>query len=80
MAANIDFLLTFDVCIVYCRFHHCKGGRAIKCPYCGAENVDLEPDEDGDLVCEECGEILDVVVSCLQGVDGNKCCGRVVYV
>ena len=32
----------------------------IKCPYCGAENVGLEPDEDGDLVCEECGEILDV--------------------
>ena len=36
----------------------------IKCPYCGAENVGLEPDEDGDLVCEECGEILDVSLSC----------------
>ena len=32
----------------------------IVCDVCGTENVNPERDEDGDLVCEDCGEILPV--------------------
>ena len=28
------------------------------CVDCGHENYDLEPDEDGDYVCEECGAVI----------------------
>ena len=33
------------------------------CPSCGYENINPEPDEEGDFVCAECGEILEVKVS-----------------
>ena len=28
------------------------------CVHCGHENTNLERDEDGDLVCEECGHVI----------------------
>jgi len=31
----------------------------IVCEHCNNENVNLVPDEDGDLVCEECGHVID---------------------
>lgn len=30
----------------------------LKCAECGHENHNLEPDEDGDLVCEQCGTVI----------------------
>lgn len=35
-----------------------KSNNVICCDSCNHENVDLVPDEDGDLVCEECGNVL----------------------
>ena len=35
-----------------------KNNNGIRCDSCNHENVDLVPDEDGDLVCEECGNVL----------------------
>ena len=32
--------------------------KVILCENCNFENVNPTPDEDGDLVCEECGDIL----------------------
>ena len=37
----------------------------IVCDVCGTENINPERDEDGDLVCEDCGEILPVSLSWL---------------
>ena len=34
----------------------------LTCPGCGYGNVNPEPDEEGDYVCAECGEILEVKV------------------
>ncbi len=31
----------------------------ITCEHCDYENVNLVPDEDGDLVCEDCGHVID---------------------
>lgn len=38
----------------------------ISCDHCNFENANLEPDEDGDLVCEECGHVIepDVIHIC----------------
>jgi len=33
--------------------------KVISCDHCNFENVNLEPDEDGDLVCEECGHVME---------------------
>ena len=33
--------------------------QAFHCSNCGHDNEDLEPDEDGDLVCEECGHVIE---------------------
>lgn len=34
----------------------------LTCKGCGYDNVNPEPDEEGDYVCAECGEILEVKV------------------
>jgi len=36
-----------------------KTNDVIICNHCDYENVNLVPDEDGDLVCDECGHVLD---------------------
>lgn len=43
-----------------------NGLNLIICDHCNCENRDLEPDEDGDLVCEECGHVMepDVIHFC----------------
>lgn len=29
------------------------------CPHCDYDNEDLSPDEEGDLVCENCGTVIE---------------------
>jgi len=36
-----------------------NGLKAIPCDHCNYENKNLEPDEDDDLVCGECGHVID---------------------
>jgi len=36
-----------------------EGGELYPCAECGNDNVNAERDEDGDLVCEECGAIIE---------------------
>jgi len=51
-----------------------KSVKVNTCGHCGYDNHDLEPDEDGDLVCVECGHVIDppsddeedVVYKCLH--------------
>jgi transcription initiation factor TFIIIB Brf1 subunit/transcription initiation factor TFIIB len=42
-----------------------------KCKNCGHDNKDLEPDEDGDLVCEECGYTIPEEEDALAAVDNE---------
>mmetsp|Transcript_45664 Transcript_45664/g.69827 ORF Transcript_45664/g.69827 Transcript_45664/m.69827 type:complete len:464 (+) Transcript_45664:135-1526(+) len=54
--------------------HHCK--------HCDHDNEDLSEDEDGDLVCEECGHVIEpeeaggVELKCKQCSHVNKNCER----
>jgi len=43
-----------------------KEFKVFRCDHCDYENENLEPDEDGDLVCAECGHVLeaDVILIC----------------
>lgn len=34
--------------------------KMYQCPDCGRDNEDPERDQDGDVVCEECGTVLEV--------------------
>jgi DNA-directed RNA polymerase subunit RPC12/RpoP len=45
-----------------------------KCMHCDHLNEDLEPDEDGDLVCQECGHVMepDVIHFCDRCDHENK--------
>jgi DNA-directed RNA polymerase subunit RPC12/RpoP len=36
-----------------------RNEKVIHCDHCNYENVNLEPDEDDDLVCEDCGHVID---------------------
>ena len=40
--------------------------KLISCDHCNFENENLEPDEDGDYVCQECGHVMepDVIHIC----------------
>lgn len=42
----------FGSLYVFCQIHHCN--------HCGHDNEDLSEDDDGDLVCEECGHVIEV--------------------
>mmetsp|Transcript_4735 Transcript_4735/g.5385 ORF Transcript_4735/g.5385 Transcript_4735/m.5385 type:complete len:574 (-) Transcript_4735:354-2075(-) len=49
------------------------------CKHCGHDNVDLVVDEDGDLVCEECGHVIekppsdnDIIHSCRNCYHKNR--------
>jgi DNA-directed RNA polymerase subunit RPC12/RpoP len=45
--------------IMFClTFHSFLIQDVYTCRNCDHENEDLEPDEDGDLVCEECGHVI----------------------
>ncbi|CAJ1900179.1 unnamed protein product [Cylindrotheca closterium] len=41
-----------------------EADQVYPCPECGFENVNPERDEDGDLACEECGGLLEAVLTC----------------
>ena len=34
-------------------------GQITHCPHCDHDNEDLSPDEEGDLVCENCGTVIE---------------------
>jgi DNA-directed RNA polymerase subunit RPC12/RpoP len=60
LATRSTTLTSFDCSynVFFFRLKQTKKEVVHTCAHCGHENMNLERDEDGDLVCEECGHVI----------------------